>query len=584
MQPDNPPREEEPNPSLFPIMTTASTPVTPGPSTPTILRPLLPSEQKKVDAILNIERPASTPFPRQELLDGEISQRRGGLETLEWMDEQPPVPEQQPPTPPQSGSFLCALPVEIHEQILDHLFGCRAAASARTMSPGKSKVLRNWATALRHSRRREVSELALVSAQWRTLIQERLYRHLKVKGTRDSIDQASEWFYAHPHLCAYVKHIEIWFPVFQTKKLPIDRILRIPSVVPDRSTLIRSLATLGQEATTSVTYQSPSNNCTLDEIFGFVRTTFSEACILTLEGGDRKKPPQVQRFSRPETTTKLPVVDSIRTLVCKGQWNIIRTDEDFQFIAAALPNLNEWHGSYAKPKSKAYLCIAQIAPRIPEHITHLNICLENDYRREATTPAFFRKVSQKTHFCNDLAKAIPTLEHLAYTGRVCHTFFDTAARLSNRRTTRLKSVELIVKNCCRPTMQWNDGSGISDMTFILAFEALVLSAVKALDKLTALDYLRIRFIDLESQVPPLNPYFEMVQNRCTGIWSNQIVEELAKSRSSAYFVEKAETLGEVEVGKDGQFLTGPTFSKTRPLSIKVSSYLALSSGSPITIT
>ncbi|PQE15834.1 F-box-like domain-containing protein [Rutstroemia sp. NJR-2017a BBW] len=567
-------------------MTTASTPVTPGPSTPTILRPLLPSEQKKVDAILNIERPASTPFPRQELLDGEISQRRGGLETLEWMEEQPPIPEpeQQPPTPPESGSFLCALPVEIHEHILDHLFGCRAAASARTMTPGKSKVLRNWGTALRHSRRREVSELALVSAQWRNLIQERLYRHLKIKGTRDSIDQASEWFYAHPHLCEYVKHIEIWFPVFQTKKLPIDRILRIPSVVPDRSTLIRSLATLGQEAATSVTYQSPSNNCALDEIFGFVRTTFAEACILTLEGGDRKKPPQVQRFSRPDTTTQLPVVDGIRTLVCKGQWNIIRTDEDFQIIAAALPNLNEWHGSYAKPKSKAYLCIAQIAPRIPENITHLNICLENDYRREATTPAFFRKVAQKTHFCNDLAKAIPTLEHLAYTGRVCHTFFDTAARLSNRRTSRLKSVELIVKNCCRPTMQWNDGSGISDMTFILAFEALVVSAVKALDKLTALDYLRIRFIDLESQVPPLNPYFEMVQNRCTGIWSTQIVDELAKSRSSAYFVEKAETLGEVEVGKDGQFLTGPTFSKTRPLSIKVSSYLTLTGGSPITIT
>jgi hypothetical protein len=34
------------------------------------------------------------------------------------------------------------------------------------------------------------------------------------------------------------------------------------------------------------------------------------------------------------------------------------------------------------------------------------------------------------------------------------------------------------------------------MAFILAFEALVLSGVKSLDRLSALDFLRIRFIDL----------------------------------------------------------------------------------------
>lgn len=573
MHPSHLPRESEPTQHLFPIMTTASTPATPGPSTPRVTR-ALETEHAKVDDILNIERPASTPFPRQKSLGGEIVERQIEPDIVERVE---PSPIQQ--QAPDSGSPLCDLPVEIHECILDHLFGFRTAAALRVI-PGRSKVLRGWGTALRHSRRREVSELALVSAPWRNLIQERLYRHLKIKGTTDSIQQSLEWFYAHPHLCAYVKHIEIWFPVFQQKKLPFDRIMRIPPTHPDRSTLIRSLAHLGAEPPNPVTYQTPDNNCTLSEIFQFVRNIFPEACILTLEGGERKKPPQVRQF-RPDET-KLPTIDTIRTLVCKGQWNLIRTNEDFQNIAAALPNLNEWHGSYAKPKSKSYLCIAQIAPRIPQNITHINLCLENDYRREAVSPGFFRKVALKTHFCDELAKSIPTLEHLAYTGRVCRGFFDTAAKLSNPRTSKLKCIELIVKNCCRPTQQWNDGSGISDMSFISAFEALVLAGVRSLDKLAALEYLRIRFIDLESQVPPLNPYFELENNRCTGIWSPSIVDALASSRPTASFVENAEILGELEVNKDGQFTTPATFSKFRPLSIKVSNYLALSGG--ITIT
>jgi len=245
----------------------------------------------------------------------------------------------------------------------------------------------------------------------------------------------------------------------------------------------------------SVTYQSPSNNCSLEEVFAFVQMTFAEACILTLEGGERKKPPKVRHFVDGKSDA-LPIIQTIRTLVCKGQWNLIRSNEDFQNLAAALPNLNEWHGCYAKPKSKSYISMAAILPQLPQHLTHLNICLEADYRRENVSPLFFRKVGLKTHFCIEMAKAIPTLEHLAYTGRVCHHFFDHAAKLSNPRDSRLKSVDLIVKNVCRPNFPWNDGSGITDMAFIMAFEALVISGAKALDRLAALDFLRIRFIDL----------------------------------------------------------------------------------------
>ncbi len=582
---------------LTPLMTTASTPATPGPSTPTNTR-TVPLDQLKIDGpdedIVPPARPKSTPFPHQELLEGNIqhSQRQGVSERLSDLASQPgpSIRSSQPPKPASSNSPICDLPIEIHECILDHLFGVRASAASRTASAGKTKVLRGWGTALRHSRRREVSELALVGVRWRELIQDRLYRHLKIKGTRESVDQSVLWFYRHPHLCSYVKHIEIWFPVFQQKNPAFDRTLRIPSTTPDRSVLIRSLASL-VDTGTSVTYQSPSNNCTLEEIFGFVMMTFREACILTLEGGERKKPPMVQHF---QSSTALPIIESVRTLVCKGLYNLVRSNEDFQNIAAALPNLNEWHGSYAKPKSKSYISMATILPKLPQNLTHLNICLEADYRREAVSPLFFKKVSMKTHFCVEMAKAIPTLEHLAYTGRVCHAFFDTAARLSNARDSRLKSIDLVVKNVCRPTFLWNDGSGITDIAFIMAFEGLVVSGIKALGKLAALEFLRIRFLDLgkysannkrnrdiltkvDSQVPALNPYFQLANKRCTGLWSEPIVDALSRTRPAATFIEKPESFDDVGF-KDGQLLTSASFSKTKPLSIKVSSYITLSGG------
>ncbi|EHK96802.1 hypothetical protein M7I_7469 [Glarea lozoyensis 74030] len=119
------------------------------------------------------------------------------------------------------------------------------------------------------------------------------------------------------------------------------------------------------------------------------------------------------------------------------------------------------------------------------------------------------------------------------------------------------------------------------MAFIQAFEALVISAVKSLDKLAAMEFLRIRFIDLESQVPALNPYFQLQDNHCTGIWSDPIVDNLRRTRPYATFAEKADTLSDVGF-KDGQLFIPGNFSKTRPQSIKISSYSTLMGG--ITIT
>ncbi|KAK2623846.1 hypothetical protein QTJ16_007027 [Diplocarpon rosae] len=577
--------DENSHPLLTPLMTTASTPVTPGPSTPTNVRSV-PLEKADYlgDDIVPPDRPKSTPFPNYESTEGDIHCTRlidmEHLDNLNLLQADTALPDQSSAGEAFKESALAGLPIEIHESILDHLFGVRASASSRSAAAGNTKILRGWGTALRHSRRREVSDLALVSKRWRELVQDRLYRHLKIKGTRESVDQSIIYFFRHPNLCSYVKHIEIWFPVFQPKNPAFDRTLRILSTTLDQTLLIRVLGSLA-DAGTAITYQSPSNNCTLAEVFRFVNMTFAEACILTLEGGERKKPPMVRHFQDP-AATNLPPIRTIRTLVCKGQWNLIRTEADFQNIVAALPNLTEWHASYAKPKSKSYLSMATILPKLPQNLTHLNVCLEADYRREAVSPLFFKKVAGITHFCAEMAKSIPTLEHLSYTGRVCRSFFDQAAKLSNSRRSRLKSVDLVVKNVCRATVLWNDGSGITDGGFIAAFEALVVAGVKSLEKLAALQFLRIRFLDLDSQVPALNPYFQLAANQCSGLWSEPIIEALARTRPSAAFIEKPGDLDDINF-KDGQFLTPPTFSKTKPLSIKISTYTAFTGTSGITI-
>jgi hypothetical protein len=507
------PRDEEQNSSLrlTTSMTTASTPASAGPSTPTAIHSL-PLSQLKIEDneeeidIIPPARPSSTPFPQQDLLDNHIqfprhlntnpthpvspsvdSSLRGLQKELDYLGGGYQVLEQE------SLSPLCSLPIEIHECVLDHLFGVRLSASSRTTSADISKSLRNWNTKLRHCRRREVSDLALVSKKWRVLIQDRLYRHIKIKGTKESVDQAVVWFLQKTHLTRYVKHIEIWFPVFQQKTVT-DRTLRGLSVTPNRPVAPNYLSEI--ESSQLAVFHSPNNNCTLEEVFRFIQLTFGEACVLTLEGGERKKPPMVKQFAVDLKSQKLPVLDTITTLVIKGQWNILRTNSDFQVIANALPHLHEWHGSYAKPKSKSYICMATIFPYLPENITHLNIVLESDYRREVICPTFYRKVNLGMHFCSEMARGMPALEHFAYTGRVCSSFFDNAAAHSNKRNSRLKAIDLTVKNVCRQQYQWNDGSGITDSNFILAFESLVLSACRSLNILAAVEFLRINFIDL----------------------------------------------------------------------------------------
>ena len=85
---------------------------------------------------------------------------------------------------PESRSYLSEacfenLPIEIHEAILDCLFGERAPASA-TVTHVKSAA-RSWTRALRHPRRKALSDLSLISQVWRPLVQSRIYRHSELR-------------------------------------------------------------------------------------------------------------------------------------------------------------------------------------------------------------------------------------------------------------------------------------------------------------------------------------------------------------------------------------------------------------------
>ncbi|KAL2146440.1 hypothetical protein VTI28DRAFT_3909 [Corynascus sepedonium] len=547
---------------LASIMATASNPVSPGSPTP-------PLDQARMQEFVPPTRPSSTPFPQPEPRSTEL--RCISCPTSRFMIPYTSDPADAP-TLPLAGTdvdvSLNDLPTEIHECILDHLFGFRVSATS------KSSITR-WGTALRHPRRRELSELSLVSRAWRTLIQERLYRHIKLKASIESLKSSMAYFSARPHLRFYVKHIEIWFPVFHPKYRPLalSNANTLPTVTPD--------------GLTTASYVLPMDNCSLEEAFYFVAESLPEVCILTLEGGERKKAPKVRHWIRDSNQHRvraMPKVQSVRTLICKGQWNLIRGEEDFEAIMSALPNLQEWHGSYSKPKSKSYLTMASILAK-PMRLTSLDLCLEGDYRRELSFPPYFLKVSNRLHFCSRLAAgaASPSLEHISYTGRVCKQFFiDLMAKHKDPRNTRLKSIDLTVKNCCRQVAHWNEsGSGIMDLNFINAFEELVIAGIRALGRLKSVEYLRIRYVDLDSPFPPLNPHFILRNGWCSGVWSDAIIAEMNRARPNARFEELSESFGEVGYRKDGRMTFTPEFPTSKSISLKLSNYALLSAAMPI---
>ncbi|KAI9739826.1 MAG: hypothetical protein M1834_006547 [Cirrosporium novae-zelandiae] len=469
------------------------------------------------------------------------------------------------------------LPAEIHEGILDHLFGVRAAtASSRTAG---NSGQRGWNTILRHPRRKQLSDLALVNPLWRRLIQERLYRHIKVKGTIAELQEASEWFDLKPLLRTYVRHIEIWVPVWGNKT---EHSHSLPTSHIQTSSIVHhGVVTVFNDRQTgsNTIYQQASHNASIEEIFDVVQDVFPDACVLTLEGGHCKKPPMIKHFKNQSTKWQwLPTLPNIRTFIMKGAWNIIRDDVDFLRLSAALPNLIEWHCTYAQPKSKAYKSMYDILdPKsLPNHLTHLNICLEGFYSKGAAKPNMWSKVYPKYHICRVLGDVTSSLEALTYTGRVCGCFFThaIAAARRNRNGSRLRSLDLVVKNCCRKNCILDEGTGITNWSFIQAFEALVVECVSSLAVLSELKDIRIRYIDLDAPCPLLNPYFQLKNNQCSGLWNADILALLPMVRPQAQYVELSDGLEFLQRDAEGR-LSDTVFPHTRPMGIKASSYAAI---------
>ena len=108
-----------------------------------------------------------------------------GDQCIETADDPFQIPALKPrkdSEPPKS--HLQDLPPEILEEIFGHVVG-HLGSTLSDPSDSQTNV-RNWNVIMRHPRRKNVADLALVSDTWRRLIQERIYRHSKTVKTSGS--------------------------------------------------------------------------------------------------------------------------------------------------------------------------------------------------------------------------------------------------------------------------------------------------------------------------------------------------------------------------------------------------------------
>lgn len=401
----------------------------------------------------------------------------------------------------------------------------------------------------------------------------------------------------HPTFQSYVKHVEVWVPLFEVSigtkfQSPLGT---FPSRVASPHTLAGSNNSSPEIVTTTARATRTHDNATLEEIFGGVKILFPQACALTIEGGHCKKSRKVQQFRTDVTESVLPgfgraMVEApfpagfhparrfpehpnINTLILKGSWNIIRSAADFQYLAAALPSLREWHCIYAKPKTDAYKSMCGALRSFPATITRVNICLEGLNGKQASSLSKWRKLLPEYHICKDLGRKLPRLESLSYSGHICSSLFKSAnvAVVASRDKSRLKSLDLHVRNICRDSSD-DMPPCIYNWPFIQAFENLVLEAIASLDVHPDLEYVRIRFLDLDCPRPLVLPYWHYENNTSTGVWSEKILAALDACRRKP----KCDISAEVDFFRgvaQGSVAGRPTSG--RPKSLHIDEYEAL---------
>ena len=492
----------------------------------------------------------------------------------------------------QSQTSLQDLPLEVQGKVLDYIFGAVHSVGSTTGTSGSSV-----SSLMRHPRRKAVSELALVSPSWRDLVQERIYRHIKIKGTRAGLEDSKEYFDSHYHLTKHVRHVEFWVPVWGDKASLSNHSLESPmnnrhNFFSSNNNLMTTNDLLGFNFKLSV------YSATLSQIFRHIAEFFPDARIFTLEGGHCKNSHMIRHFPStlfPNPNQSLRVLPNVRTFVMRGAWNIMREYSHWQNIQSALPNLEEWHCGYAKSSLEANSTIYSVLRSLPLTLRHLNITLDGMYSKDSSTlSSHASSTSFSPHLCSSLGALAPSLDSFSFTGRICSDFFTSAlSRLTRASDPRLHTLELTVKSCCRriplPVVDPLTGdsdpladhtytdavehASITNLAFVRSFEHLVLSAISALPHFPHLHTLRIRFIDLDSPCTLLNPYWILHNNTVHGLWNEDMVACLAAARPEASYEVLEDGLGS-GWGKDDE-PGGGLYPKVRPRSIKSSSYRVL---------
>ncbi|CAF9923136.1 MAG: hypothetical protein GOMPHAMPRED_002745 [Gomphillus americanus] len=464
-------------------------------------------------------------------------------------------PQQQTKSQPSKTNLL-DLPDEIQQDILGYLVGSLSPLSSKSSS---TAGVRNWHYALRHSRAKEQTSLALVTRKWTTFIQQRLYRHIRIQGTRGSLNECYVWFLTRPHLQAHVRHIDFWIPVWEKRPL-----VSIP--IPPRHEDLHQ----ADMVPISSNYQMSSDNSTVEEIFDLAKAVFNKACVLTLQGGTCKKPPKVP-FNR-RGNHGLPEMPNVRTLVLKGAWTLIRDTSDFEQLSEALPNLTDWQCMFALPKYKAYVAMNELIPKISSRLTHLQICMDGFYSKKWLNPLKVENLRERHHLCESLGKLMTQLEALTFSGRACYSLFSAAIEACSRNGStkpRLRTLDLALRSCCRDHQgQFGESSGVLNREFIAAFERLVAAATASLKSLTNLTNVRIRFIDLDSPIIWFNPYFQLKDSVAYGLRSEAIISNLNSLTRPIKLAEEPEVF-ECEYHK---FPHGRRAMGRRPNRIDVDEY------------
>ena len=108
---------------------------------------------------------------------GSSSQEEGTISRPQPLSSVSIEPVQEPAQIEKLPTQLSDLPAEIQENALDILIGNLNSLSSSYTE--RNLAMRNWNCAMRHPRRKQLSDLALVSQTWRHMVQQRLYRHGK---------------------------------------------------------------------------------------------------------------------------------------------------------------------------------------------------------------------------------------------------------------------------------------------------------------------------------------------------------------------------------------------------------------------